>query len=99
MQACKRLTRFNWLLGGLAAFASVAVHAQAGDEAAGKLKATQQCAECHRQSDWDGETTAQLQSLLRDVAAGKIAHRKRPLTLTEQDIRDIAAYWTSGRKK
>jgi mono/diheme cytochrome c family protein len=75
------------------------VPAQAGDVDAGKAKVAQHCAECHRPTDWDGETTAQLQSLLRDIAAGKVTHRKRPLQLTEQDIADIAAYWTSGRKK
>jgi cytochrome c553 len=74
-------------------------YGQSGDAEAGKVKVSQQCAECHRASDWDGETNAQLQSLLRDIAAGKLAHRKRPLTLSEKDIVDIAAYWTSGRKK
>jgi len=73
--------------------------AHAGDPAAGKTKVSQQCSECHRPSDWDGETTAQLESLLRDVASGKVPHRKRQLQLTEKDIADIAAYWTSGRKK
>jgi len=76
-----------------------AATAHAGDAAAGKAKVAQQCAECHRPSDWDGETTAQLEALLRDIASGKVAHRKRQLQLSEQDIADIAAYWTSGRKK
>jgi cytochrome c553 len=77
----------------------IASSAYGQDVEAGKAKVAQQCAECHRASDWDGETNAQLQSLLRDIAAGKLAHRKRPLTLSEKDIVDIAAYWTSGRKK
>lgn len=88
-----------FLLGTCMLFMSIAAHAQTGDAAAGKNKAAQQCAECHRPSDFDGETPAQLQSLLRDIASGKLAHRKRPLKLSEQDILDIAAYWTSGRKK
>ncbi|MBC7982693.1 MAG: hypothetical protein H7Y02_02455, partial [Candidatus Obscuribacterales bacterium] len=65
--------------------------AYAADVAAGKAKVTQQCAECHRPADWDGETTAALESLLKDVAAGKVPHRKRALQLSEQDIADIAA--------
>jgi mono/diheme cytochrome c family protein len=71
----------------------------AADVAAGKAKVTQQCAECHRPADWDGETTAALESLLRDVVSGKVPHRKRPIQLTDQEIADVAAYWTSGRKK
>jgi mono/diheme cytochrome c family protein len=87
---------FHWITLCTAFFSA---SAQAGDVDAGKAKVAQQCAECHRPADWDGETTAQLQSLLRDIAAGRLTHRKRPLQLTEQDIADIAAYWTSGRKK
>jgi len=78
---------------------AICVTAHAGDAAAGKVKVGQQCAECHRPSDWDGETTAQLESLLRDIASGKVPHRKRQVHLSETDITDIAAYWTSGRKK
>ena len=88
----------QWLVLMLLCVASSA-YGQTGDAEAGKAKVAQQCAECHRPSDWDGETNPQLQSLLRDIASGKLAHRKRPLTLTEKDIVDIAAYWTSGRKK
>ena len=78
---------------------ATAAFGQTADVEAGKVKVAQQCAECHRAADWDGETNAQLQSLLRDIAAGRLAHRKRPLTLSEKDIVDIAAYWTNGRKK
>jgi cytochrome c553 len=87
----------KWPILLLLCTASLAAYGQ--DVEAGKAKVSQQCAECHRASDWDGETNAQLQSLLRDIAAGKLAHRKLPLTLSEKDIVDIAAYWTSGRKK
>ncbi len=78
---------------------AVTMSTHAGDVAAGKLKAAQQCAECHRPSDFDGETTAALESLLKDIAAGKVQHRKRALQLSGQDIADIAAYWTNGRNK
>jgi mono/diheme cytochrome c family protein len=82
---------------GLAmSLATVPVHA--GDVAAGKLKVEQACAECHRPRDWNGETTAALESLIKDIVAGKINHSKRSLQLTPQEIADIAAYWTSGRK-
>jgi len=67
------------------------------DIEAGKAKVTQSCAECHRPRDWNGETTAALESLIKDIVAGKIKHPQRKLQLTAQEITDIAAYWTSGR--
>ena len=70
----------------------------AADTAAGKAKVEQECAECHRPSDWSGESTAALESLLKDIVAGKVNHSKRRLQLTPKEIADIAAYWTSGRK-
>lgn len=97
-----RINRVNKQLGVLVvAFTGFTMSplASAADAAAGKAKVSQQCAECHRPADWDGETTAALESLLKDVVSGKVPHRKRPIQLTEQEIADVAAYWTSGRKK
>ena len=68
------------------------------DVEAGKAKVAQLCAECHRPSDWNGETQPALQSLIKDVVAGKVPHSKRAIKLTDQEIADIAAYWTNGRK-
>jgi len=83
----------------VAACFALPLAAKAADIAAGKIKVEQNCAECHRASDWSGETTAALESLLKDIVAGKAPHRKRELQLTEQDAVNIAAYWTAGRKK
>ncbi len=71
---------------------------QAADIDAGKAKVTQLCAECHRPKDWTGETTTALESLIKDIVAGKVNHSQRKLQLTPQEITDIAAYWTDGRK-
>jgi cytochrome c553 len=68
------------------------------DVEGGKAKVAQLCAECHRPSDWNGETQPALQSLIKDVVAGKVPHSKRAIKLTDQEIADIAAYWTNGRK-
>lgn len=78
--------------------ASAASTAYAADVAAGQAKVAQLCAECHRPRDWSGETTAALESLIADIVAGKVKHSRRKLELTPQEIADIAAYWTSGRK-
>lgn len=72
--------------------------AAAADVEAGKAKVAQLCAECHRPADWNGETQPALQSLIKDIVAGKVPHTKRTLKLNDQEIADIAAYWTSGRK-
>ena len=78
--------------------ALVSVRSAWADTEAGKAKVAQLCAECHRPADWNGETQAALQSLIKDVVAGKVAHSKRAIKLTDQEIADIAAYWTSGKK-
>jgi len=72
--------------------------ASPADIEAGKAKVALQCAECHRVGDWNGETQAALQSLIKDIVIGKVPHRKKAFKLTDQEIADVAAYWTSGRK-
>lgn len=76
----------------------VCVSALPADIEAGKTKVAQQCAECHRPNDWNGETQAALESLIKDIVAGKVQHSKRAFKLSDQDAANIAAYWTSGRK-
>jgi mono/diheme cytochrome c family protein len=74
------------------------VGANAADVAAGKAKVTELCAECHRPKDWSGETTVALESLINDIVAGKVKHSQRKLQLSPQEVANIAAYWTAGRK-
>ena len=83
------------MLGGLMGFAHLA---SAADAQAGKRVADAQCAKCHQPKDWAGETSSSLESLLRDVASGKIKHNKAKVQLTPIDIADVAAYWLSGGK-
>ena len=70
----------------------------AADAEAGKAKVAQLCAECHRPADWNGDTQAALQSLIKDVVSGKVPHNKRAIKLTDQEIADISTYWNNGRK-
>jgi cytochrome c553 len=70
----------------------------AADVAAGKAVADRQCLECHEAEDWEGEDANSLSSLIRDIVAGKVRH-KRPLRLSEAEIQNIAAYWAQGGKK
>jgi hypothetical protein len=77
------------LLGGW----SAASHAA---DTSGKA-AAQKCVQCHEADDWEGESAASLESLIRDIAAGKVKHRVR-IELTEQEVTAIAEYWGRGGK-
>jgi mono/diheme cytochrome c family protein len=70
----------------------------AADVQAGKAAAQAKCVECHEADDWEGEGTAALESLIRDIVAGKVKH-KRPLQLSAAEIGDIAAYWGESSQK
>ncbi len=81
---------------------SGALWAQAGwaaDVGAGKAVAQAKCASCHEPADWDGETDATLQSLIKDVVSGKVKHSKTKVELNDQEVANVAAYWLSVKKK
>ena len=80
----------------LASFGAGGV-ALAADAQAGRSVEQSKCAECHDADDWEGEDAASLESLIRDIVAGKVKH-KRKLELGAAEIADIAAYWGAGRK-
>lgn len=80
-------------LGLLPLSASLAADAQAG-KAASQAK----CIACHEADDWEGESAASLESLIRDIVAGKVKH-KQPLQLTPAEIADIAAWWGESSQK
>jgi mono/diheme cytochrome c family protein len=69
----------------------------AADAAAGRTVAQAKCVECHEADDWEGENAASLESIIRDIVAGKVKH-KRKLDLTPAEIANIAAYWGAGKK-
>jgi cytochrome c553 len=80
----------------LASFGAGGV-ALAADAQAGRSVAQSKCAECHDADDWEGEDAASLESLIRDIVAGKVKH-KRKLELSAAEIANIAAYWGTGGK-
>lgn len=75
----------------LAAMAMLPLCSLAADVQAGK-SAAQKCVQCHEADDWEGESAASLESLIRDIVAGKVKH-KGALQLSPAEISDIAAYW------
>jgi cytochrome c553 len=66
--------------------------AVAGDAAVGKAKADAICSECHEKADWAEEDAASLEAKISSVVAGKTKHKKK-LSLTDEEIKGIAAYW------
>jgi cytochrome c553 len=84
-----------WLVAVLSLYAAAA--ANAADLQAGKAAAQAKCSECHDADDWEGEDAASLESLIRDIVAGKVQH-KRKLDLTNAEMANIAAYWGSAGK-
>lgn len=69
----------------------------AADAAAGRTVAQAKCVECHEADDWEGESAASLEGIIRDIVAGKVKHKRR-LDLTPAEIANIAAYWGAGKK-
>ena len=82
---------------GLIAAASWASASVAADAGAGKSVAQAQCQQCHEADDWAGESAGSLESLIRDIVAGKVKHKNK-LQLSEAEIANIAAYWGQGGK-
>jgi mono/diheme cytochrome c family protein len=71
--------------------------AQAADAQSGRMAAQSKCSQCHDADDWEGEDAASLESLIRDIVAGKVKHKGK-LELSPEEISNIAAYWGAGKK-
>ena len=72
--------------------------AAGADVQAGKAVSQAKCIACHEADDWEGESAASLESLIRDIVAGSVKH-KQPLQLTPAEVADIAAYWGESSQK
>jgi cytochrome c553 len=85
---------------GLAILASIGAGGVAlgADAQAGRSVAQSKCAACHDADDWEGEDAASLESLIRDIVAGKVKHKSK-LELDAAEIVNIAAYWGQGGKQ
>ncbi len=72
--------------------------AHGAEIAAGKGVAQTKCGSCHDATDWDGETTVSLESLIRDVAKGAVSHKQK-ITVSDDEVKEIAAYWVASSAK
>ena len=76
----------------------VADAALGAETAAGKGVAETKCGSCHDATDWDGETAASLETLIRDVVKGAVSHKQK-ITLSDDEVKEIAAYWAASSSK
>jgi len=78
----------------LAMSVAVSGAAVAGDAAAGKAKHDEICSACHEKADWAGNDAATLEGKIKGVVSGATKHKKA-IKLTDAEIADVAAYWSS----
>ena len=97
MYHARTMSRELKLLLILAALLGAGGAVQAADVQAGRSTAQSKCAQCHEADDWEGEDAASLESLIRDIVAGKVKHKNK-LDLSAPEIANIAAYWGQGKK-
>jgi mono/diheme cytochrome c family protein len=88
---------WTWRALGSAGLLLACATAAAADVEAGKATANARCIQCHEADDWDGEDAASLESLIRDIVAGKVKHKQK-IELTPAQIADVAAYWAESSK-
>jgi cytochrome c553 len=96
MYHARMFRRLHALLTIAALFCASAA-ALAADAQAGRSAAQSKCAQCHDADDWEGEDAASLESLIRDIVAGKVKHKGK-LELSAAEVANIAAYWGQGKK-
>ena len=97
MYHARTMSRELQVLIAFAALLCAGGAAQAADVQAGRSAAQGKCAQCHDADDWEGEDAASLESLIRDIVAGKVKHKGK-LELSAAEVANIAAYWGQGKK-
>lgn len=69
--------------------------ATAADVEAGKAVYEANCAECHYEDDFSGESAADIEAMIKSVAGGQVEHKADASGLSDADISNIAAFWAS----
>ncbi len=73
---------------------------QAADAVKGKSVVDTYCGRCHG-GKWEGESYESILALLRGMDNGKVTHRFKIKKLSDEQFRQVAAYWTpdpNGKK-
>jgi len=72
--------------------------AYSADSAAGQKIFSGTCAACHQLKGYAGKSDADLQTQVKGIVAGTIKHPKK-LTLSDDDVVNVAAYISSNEPK
>lgn len=78
-------------------FVFAAGSAFAADAAAGKATFEQSCASCHELVDWKGKSEADMSTMIKDVVAGKVKHKKA-IKLEDAEIANVSAFVAANAK-
>jgi mono/diheme cytochrome c family protein len=70
----------------------------AADSAAGQTIFAGTCAACHKFQSYAGKSETELQTEIKGIVAGTVKHPKK-LTLSADDIANVAAYISSNEPK
>jgi mono/diheme cytochrome c family protein len=77
---------------------AASIAASAADSAAGQKTFTTTCAGCHQLKSYAGKSDAELETEIKGIVAGTVKHPKK-LTLSADDISNVAAYISSNEPK
>ncbi len=80
------------------AVSAASLPAYAADSAAGQKTFETGCAACHKFKSFAGKSDADLETALKGIVAGTTKHPKK-LTLSPDDIANVAAYISSNEPK
>jgi len=74
------------------------IPAHSADSAAGQKIYSGTCAACHQLKSYAGKSDADLETQVKGIVAGTIKHPKK-LTLSDDDVANVAAYISSNEPK
>ena len=62
---------------------------------AGKAVFEENCADCHYEDDFAGESKDDIMALINGVVGGEVEHKADLSGLSEEDLSNVAAYFAS----
>lgn len=69
--------------------------AAADDHGGGEALYQDQCANCHFEDDFSGESVEAIAGMIKGIKAGDIKHNPNLADLSDEDIKKLAEYFAS----
>ena len=81
---------------GCVMFATLFLAAPAmAEDDGGKALYEEQCAKCHFEDDFTGESEEAIVGMINGIIAGEIDHKSELTGLSEEEIKKLSAYFAS----